>query len=231
MAIGVTMTSEKEKSPLGEARAKRIRYLRELSGLSRQKFCDKYKKYSITYGAMQTWEDVRWHGVSEKGAKALVQAFHDEGIPITLEWLMFGVGEKPIKIETKINPLSDITLLSEEKIISQELRFFHQLNNNAVDAIVSDDGLAPCLLPGDYVAGQRYFDEDIAQVLDTTCIAQLLSGQVFVRYMTLGTEKGRYTLLCTNPNTTVLEPKIENVALFSAAPISWIRKPYRLKNK
>jgi DNA-binding transcriptional regulator YiaG len=205
-------------------RAKRIKALRELVGYSRHKFCEKYAKYGIKLGTLQSWEDVRWNGVSEKGAATLVKIFKEEGINITVEWLLFGVGDNPLKHLDRFKIAGAITKVSPDETIAQELRFFHQLNEGAVDTVIADDGLAPWLMPGDRVAGKRLFEHEIAEAIDHPCIIQTLAGNVVVRWLKKGDDVDHYTLVCTNPNTKVNEPHLENIKLFSAAPIVWIRR-------
>lgn len=206
-------------------RAKRIRALREAFGYSRNKFCEKHAKYGIKIGTLQAWEDARWNGVSEKGAATLVKIFKEEGINITVEWLLFGVGDNPLKHLERFRMASAITKISPDETIAQELRFFHQLNEGAVDTVIADDGLAPWLMPGDRVAGKRLFEQEIEKAIEQPCIVQTLAGQVIVRWLKKGVEADHYTLICTNPNTTVNESILENIKLFSAAPVLWVRKP------
>lgn len=218
----MTKTASTTHSP--EARAERVRQLRKSLHLSRKTLSDKYKKYGITASALQSWEDVRWNGLTEKGAQRLVQAFQDEGAQVTVEWLMFGIGDDPRGIIFP-SALLPTPSLSEQENIAQELRLFHQLNSDAVDTVVSDDGCAPWLAIGDYVAGKRYFGHDIDKAIGHPSIVQTLSGNVLVRMVNRGNMKEHYTLSCSNPATTAKQAIIENTKLFSAAPILWIRKP------
>lgn len=227
--MGSLKKMPKLKHPLDKAvtreRAKRIRALRKAFGYSRPMFCKKYAKYGVKAGTLQSWEDVRWNGVSEKGAAMLVKIFKEEGINITVEWLLFGVGDNPLKHLDRFKIAGAIIKILPDETIAQELRFFHQLNADAVDAVVADDGLVPWLMPGDRVAGKRLFGQEIAKAIEHPCIIQTLAGKVMVRWLKKGHEADHYTLVCTNPDTRVGEPVLENIKLFSAAPILWIRKP------
>ena len=248
--------TKKESSEHAKARANRVRSLRDALRYSREAFCQKHAKYGVTVYALQSWEAIRWNGLTEDGARRLAACFKDEGLNVTVEWLMFGIGEDALAQAVKkglakllpqnnLNRVAEpipqyslsstqqatpeITALSEKEIISQELKLFHQLNPGCTDAIVTDDGLAPWLTPGDHVAGHRYFDNDMERGINHPCIIQTLPGNTLIRLLKPGNDIGYYDLLCTNAETNADERKIENIKLFSIAPIIWIRKPWAKK--
>lgn len=210
----------------GNQRAIRLRRIRENLRLSRNELCQKYKHFGITTSTLQSWEDVRWKGLTEKGAQKLVKAFKEEGLDVTVEWLMFGIGENPLENDEFIAPhfLNTNNKPSEDSIIAQELSLFHKLNPDSVDTIITDDAMAPWLKSGDHVAGKRYFENNMEIAIGSLCILQTASGTILVRMLHSGSDIGLYTLSCLNPNTAVKEPIIKDVKLFSAAPIIWIRK-------
>jgi DNA-binding transcriptional regulator YiaG len=214
--------SEQDKVQ-GKARADRIRYLRNLLDVSREKFA---KKHGISLGTLQSWEDVRYGGLTDKGAAQLLEAFQAEGIVnCTIEWLMYGKGEKPTKKSFLDEFLGQSALKSDDAILANELQLFSQLHKNPVDLAITDDGLVPFYLPGEHVAGERFFGQEIVKAVGYTCIVQTQAGVLLVRKVELGTQEGTYNLVCTNPETTVAEPALSNTKLLSAAPIIWIRRP------
>jgi hypothetical protein len=214
----------KPSPEIAKERADRVKRLRGALRLSRPKFCKKYANYGITTSALQGWEDVRWYGLTENGANMLAQAFQDEGLNVTVEWLMYGIGESPISDSFPFPQPKGAAKLSEKGFVANELQIFHQHVPHAVDTIIMDDGLSPWLMPGDYVAGARYFDKDIAKAVGQISIVQTLSGNLLVRMVQSGKDADCYTLTCTNPHTTVKQSTLKNEKLFSAAPILWIRK-------
>lgn len=217
--------TEEESSSLAKDRSNRIKRLRKALRFSRQKLTAKYKKYGLSTSALQNWEDIRWKGLTENGAIILSKAFQEEGLNVTIEWLLFGVGKDPIgdtDYFTKI-PM-EIANPSEHTLIAKELRLFHQNNPESIDAVITDDSLAPWLTPGDYVAGKRYFENDMEKTIGHPCILQTLSGETLIRFLKAGKDLEYYTLVSTNAETTVAQPILENIQLFSAAPILWIRK-------
>ena len=73
-------------------RAIRLKTCREMTGLSRDMF---NKRYGIPRGTIQNWETARFGGLTPKGAKNIVKAFHAEGIRVTADWLLHGLGNSP----------------------------------------------------------------------------------------------------------------------------------------
>lgn len=204
-------------------RSERIRLIRELLGLSRKSLAEKYKEYGLSAGTIASWEEGRWGGITEKGAQKLIKAFKDEGIDVSLDWLLHGLGQAPNTpnfklLEKKLEQL-------EASAVTHELKIFHQFHQNAVDMIISDDGMAPCLQPGDIVAGKKFFEKEIRKTIGLPCIVQTKQGHMYVRIVDIGNTADTYTLSCSNPYTKVAQSVIENVELFSSAPIIWIRKP------
>lgn len=212
-------------SPEAEARAERVKNLRKALGrLSRTKFANRLK---IPRGTLQNWEEMRFGGLSEKGAKRLVKGLQSIGIGCTVAWLMHGVGDAPAILNSINNLLYDSQELThEEDIIAQELKIFHQLNPNAVDTIITDESMLPCFKLGDHVAGRRYFEKDIEEAIGQPCIVQTTDPNTgtLVRLVEPGNRKGLYTLTCTNSSTQGEKATLHDIKLFSAAPILWIRR-------
>jgi transcriptional regulator with XRE-family HTH domain len=210
------------KSPeSAKARGERLKSLRESLKLSRQKFAD---KHCIPKGTMQNWEDGRFNGLSESGAKKVLEALETEGIHCSLEWLMYGTGQPPAlpqSILEKTRAWITEPDLSQEQIIRQELLLFHQLNKGSIDAIVPDNKLSPALLAGDLVAGKRYFEDDIVKAVGSVCIVQTSEGETLVRLVREGKKTGCFDLLVTSPKDVVTH---KGVKLFCAAVVVWVRR-------
>jgi hypothetical protein len=203
-----------------ENRAKRLRLIRQFLRLSRPAL---EKKYAIAACSLQNWEQGRYGGLSEKGARKVVRAFAAEGVECTMEWLLYGVGKNPITPQAR--PFqSKITKShsTEAEIIAKELQTFHSLNMNAVDCVMQDDGMLPIYLPGDHLAGVRFFSSDINKAIGLSCIAQTTEGDIFVRLLEEGDISNRYNLIVINPHTTLRN--VKNIELLSVAPILWMRR-------
>lgn len=198
-------------------RAKRLRVLREALRLSRSELGH---KYGIPAGSIQNWEDARYGGLSEKGAKKLVKAFQAEGIVgCDFSWLFYGVGDHPLASEI-LHHKAGVLALNEDEAIAKELALFYQLNKDVIDCTIADDDFSPCFLAGDLVAGKRCFGKAILKAIGHICIAHLSNDSVLVRLVSEGEQRGRYTLTCLNAETKT----IKNAKLFSAAPILWMRR-------
>lgn len=212
------LESERRSSP--EARAKRIRYIREaILKLSREQLSAVSK---ISASSLQNWEQERNKGLTEAGARRLVQAFREQGANCTVEWLLYDVGEKPTSPFSK-STMKELLKSPDEEIISKELKIFHELNPNSIDTVISDDGMTPIFLPGDYVAGKRYMGEEIKKTIGLPCILELETQELLVRMLEVGEEENKYNLYCANPNA--LTKKIyRNIEIKSSAPILWMRR-------
>ncbi len=210
----------KTSSQQGFERAERLRYLRKLLGLSREKFA---KRNGISPGSLQNWEDVRYGGLTENGAQQLLQAFQAEGVSCSLEWLLFGYGESPRVRNLLEQFVPAFIQKSDEEMLAEELQLFLNLHQNSADARVIDDGLAPYLQIGDHVAGEKLFNANIDKAIGLPCIVQPQVGSILLRVVQQGTQPGYYDLVCVNP--TSQQPTLIDIKLFSAAPIIWIRKP------
>jgi hypothetical protein len=207
-----------EKRDLPQQRAERVRYVREkVLRLTREEF---QSRSGISPNSLQNWEQVRANGLTEMAARRLVQAFQKEGVNCTVEWLLYGIGEKPA---SPFSPSSMRQEINEEDNIHRELALFHELNNNGVDARISDDSMLPCFWPGDYVAGTRYKGESIKKAVGMPCIVETTDGTVLVKLLEMGENEGCYNLASANPHAPV-KRVFKDVELNYAAPILWIRR-------
>lgn len=209
-----------------EARSKRLKILREMTGLSRDLI---RKRYGIARGTLQNWESARFGGLTNKGARIIIRAFQAEGIHCTLQWLLHGIGADPefatptITIDISTN--SDINE-AELNDITAELLCFRNNNPNAIDLVVTDDSLTPYYRPGDFVAGNRYYRDNIEKTVDRICILQTLEHGTLLRYLRYGDEPNQYHLLTLNPTSNqVRRSVLYNVEIISSAPVLWMRRP------
>lgn len=213
--------------PFYIARGQRVESLRNLLGLSRRSFSE---KYGIPGSTMQNWEDAKSSGLSEKGALSLVQIFKKEGIHFTYEWLMEGVGTGPeiinrVYLEKRgIAAQHHASSEMDDAQIIEELGLFQQHHPDAIHLIVEDDGMLPRYIVGEWVAGRRYYQEAIDNLVGMDCIAQTIEGNVLLRNLRKSLLSQRYTLACSNNETSVIRPILYDVELISAAPVIWTRR-------
>jgi transcriptional regulator with XRE-family HTH domain len=211
-----------------EARGKRLKSLRMMAGLSRKALED---KYDVSASTMQSWEDAKAGGLTEKGAKRAIEVFRQEGIRCAVDWLLYGIGLPP-QLSDKLfqqhvqlqESLEDRVEVSEERAIVNELLAFRQHNPDAVEFIVPDDGMNPMFHKGDYVAGKRRYNDAINNVIGLDCIIETKENEVLLRRLKMGTQSGVYTLICLNPGTSVAEFALHDREILSAAPVIWFRR-------
>lgn len=208
-----------------EIRGKRVRQLRKMSGLSRQAIED---KYDISARTLRSWEDSDGGGLTPKGAMRIVYAMAEEGIHVTKEWLLYGAGIGPQYVNSELSSGSGIKLepldLDEESAIRAELLAFRQSNPNPIDMRVTDDGMEPHYIIGDYIGGRQRFNENIASCINRDCIIETAGGELLFRRLKAGSIPERYTLYCINANSNVREPVLYDVELKSVAPVVWHRQ-------
>jgi transcriptional regulator with XRE-family HTH domain len=200
-----------------EARAKRLRYLRESLRLSMPKLgklCD------IPSSSVQNWEYARFGGLTESGAKKIIHGLKAKDFHVSLEWLLFGIGKAP---SFPFSPQDKIKN-TEDTFIREELQLFQHHYHDAIDCVIADDGMMPRYIPGDHVAGVRCYHESIQKTIGLPCIIETTSGNTLVRTIEIGDRPNVYNLICENENTSVPEPMIKNISINSVAPIIWIRR-------
>lgn len=194
-----------------DARAERLRRIRNMANLSRVDMCD---DNSININTYKGWEIARYGGLPKDGAERVVSRVAKESVFCTKEWLLFGTGIGPY-VQTDINLSKDLN----DTHLNTELEYFHQHHPNAIHCEIKDDGMSPTYVAGDIVAGVQHYGEQINNFLEQTCIAQLTTGEVITRLLKKGRKQNTYMLACSNLNTTVAKPVLYDVELVSVASI------------
>lgn len=204
------------------ARGRRLKTVRLMAGLTRSRL---EEKHGVSASTMQSWESAKAGGLTERGLNRIIPILQEEGIYCSAEWLYYGVGKPPHPTTPEVKE-DEITypVLPEDKAIIQELLTFRQLNPLAIDFVVTDDGMLPHYSSGDYVAGRRRKGSDIDIILNRPCIVETTDNEVILRYLKRGSTPSRYTLVCTNLDTSVEKSTIYDQRLLSAAVVSWHRR-------
>jgi len=224
------MNAENLEPNSKEARGKRLRYIRkELLGLTRLEFQNRHKDLNITASILHNWEEARYSGIKESHAGLILRALEREKVVCEKNWLLYGSGNPPKICTTMIEQKPSNTFVNpdmkEEHIIASELRTFRGFYVDAVDTIISDDALSPQFEVGDYVGGIRLIGNDIEKADGLICIVQTKAGLHLTRKVKKGSKDGFFSLKSINPNfRSKNESCIENIELFSAAPIIFWRR-------
>lgn len=218
-----------------EARAERLRRLRNLANLSRRDVC---VDSGLNINTYKGWEIGRYGGLTRTGAERALERFEKEGVISSLDWLYYGIGSGPQVRPDHVSILNDLeetkipmglaskfrSEKDEEQQIVKELIVFRQQSRHCVDLVVSDDGMCPYYVPGDYVAGVRRYNSDMDRLLNFDCIVQTKEGFTLLRKLRSDSKPGCYTLVCSNLETDMSQPVLYHVELISAAPVIWHRR-------
>lgn len=207
-----------------EARAARIKRLRNLANLTRKEMCED----EININTLKGWEIARYGGLPLDGAYSIVKRVAREGVSCTVEWLLFEDGQPPsVNMAKQNESLNEDNKLPEEVNIEEELALFQKHYSDAIHYQINDDGMSPIYEEGDFVAGTKKTGKNIEEITGLNCIVQLESGKLICRRLRKGKSENLYNLVCINSETSVEEPIISEVELISAAMVTWHRKIIR----
>ena len=202
------------------ARSKRLMCMRGMIGLSRRAFCE---KYNLSPGTLQNWEKARFGGLTEKGAKRMIEHFKEEGVYCSFRWLMYGEGEEA-KLVDHANQGSD-QLIVRRSSLQSDINAMSAFHPDAVTMGVIDDSMIPILTKGSYVMGKKQYGDDIKRCTNQVCVVETKEGVRYIRLLRASHKDGLYNLYVYNPLTKVYPSTIINTEVSMAAPIFWIRKP------
>ena len=201
-----------------EARAERLRRIRNLANLSRKDICD---ADDININTYKGWELARFGGIPVDGAEKVVKRIAQAGVICSTEWLLYGKKPQPTLVSDEISCSGEVeTEKSEFSLIQSEFAIYQDSIRHAVLIEVTDDGLEPDYKIGDFLAGEKKFNDEIGLTVGQICIVETVDGKKFIRYLKPGGSKGLYTLICTNYHTTTNEIVIQNANLLYSAPVS-----------
>ncbi|MGD9107775.1 MAG: hypothetical protein PVI75_01210 [Gammaproteobacteria bacterium] len=183
-----------------KAKGRRMQHLRNLTGLSRQEFCD---KHNINQRTLKSWELGDYKGIPENSAAKVIAAYFEEGVRCELPWLMHGTGQPPT--------------LTQKKQIEKEIEMFKQNNPNYIILSINDNTMEPYFYPKDWVAGIKRKGKDIQTLIGLNCIIETSDERILLRHLEAGSKKDHYTISCANQT-------LKNVSLKSAAQVLWMRR-------
>ena len=212
-----------------DARAKRLKRLRKLTKKSRKSFAETYK---ISQGTLQNWETARFGGLTEKGAKLILEALKQENIHCTFNWLMYGAGAGPQKsLPTNMADLSGaeaITGTKKQKINPAAINIEHEAflasHLNPITHKVVDETMMPFFSSGELVGGEAVESNNQSALLNKICIVKVEGMDTMVRRVRQGSEPNKFNLIITNTEDSSTNPVIYNATITQAAPIIWSRK-------
>ncbi|MES2203974.1 MAG: hypothetical protein V4496_02010 [Pseudomonadota bacterium] len=206
-----------------EARAARVKRLRNLANLSRKQMCE---GNDINVNTLKGWEIARYGGLPLDGAHKIIKRVSQEGVLCTVEWLLYEDGPPPsVNVGQAMEQSApDAKKKSEAFNLEEEMTLFQQHYPSAIQYAINDDGMLPFYEVGDVVAGIKKSGKHINDLLETNCIVQLANGQLYCRRLRKGKLENTYHLVCFNTETSLETPIMTDVELLSAARIIWHRK-------
>ena len=207
-------------------RARRVQYLRKLSGLTRKEF---HVSCGISEGTMQHWENGE-PPITVQGAKRLADGLAKVGIRVAVEWILTGIGSAPKNPNTKCSNFQssdfgnamasyDFKELTDKKSIEELLAAFKKIEVNAVEFWLDDDAMEPCFYKGGAVAASHWLLEDeIDQALAKACIIQTDKGKFLCRMLEKDRILNTYNLIAINTRSEFAQA-YKNVKIIGAAPV------------
>lgn len=213
-----------------KAKGERLRRIRLLANLSREDFCTDGE---ITLASLISWEVGRFGGLTAKGATRVIARVAKEGVFCTSEWLLYEIGVGPeVKVDYKKNQdqeeVVELSSVTEDSTIIEELLLFRKLNKQSIDFIIEDDTMLPHYRKGDYVAGTKRFGTKITSLIGWDCVVQTNDGRILMRNLHQGPRSNSFNLISTNLQAKVKDSIIYDVELVAAAPVIWHRRPNNL---
>jgi len=218
-------TTIDEKS-LPIERGRRLKILRNMSGLTIQELSE---MYGIGASTIKYWESARSEGLSGKGAKKIIEAMLDRKVYCTYMWLMHGVGIHPQILDVQLgNAQKQIEAMNstfdEEVAIANEMNAFLKSSQDAITLVIFEDAMEPLYSIGNTIGGIRLHGKDVGLATGKDCIVETDKGEILCRRVGAGNELDTYHLCALNNQTNVYPPNLYDVKLKSAAPISRVWK-------
>lgn len=167
--------------------------------------------------------------LTKRGAAKMTQAMHKHGYFCSEEWLLFGTGLSPTRLEDYrqgIHPYvkpSTIDPADQKKLILAELDFFKSLHANACSALIEDQAMLPLLNPGDYVAGLKVDVPFWHHYYDRPCLVYVKNLDPLVRCFNKNPETHRYHLYSLNQTAQGKFITLDDANIEGIAPIVWHR--------
>ena len=197
-------------------------------GYSRRAF---EEQFGISAATLQAWEDSKYN-ISTKGLLKYINALHRAGLITSKEWFLSGVGLPPRPLCNNLQPIASSKFidmkLSEDEIILREVTFFESINQNPIIIVVSDDSMHPFFDVGDYVGGSMVQGNYASNYEGTPCIVSLNSGEIFLRKIKYGSQKGLFNLISINTDSNHENLFLLDCKINELAQVVWHRKSERI---
>lgn len=189
-------------------RAKRLRTLREQTGLSRFAFAEQVNISEHTLKSLETCART----ISARGARELSRVFSLVGMDVSFEFLYHG---KEIEhLEQKE------VVINDDRHIHNETMCFKKNNPSSIILKIQDTLMSPFFNKGDIVGGQKITNENQFSLLNGhVCIIETIIGNQCLRKIIKC--EGRKIICCTlNTDHNNNPPIVEEIEAFSIAQVT-----------
>jgi len=220
---------DKPSSKVRKERAERLKTLRKWARLSRQKFA---REHGLPYGSLQNWEDEKYGGLTKTGAPRVIEALKNEGIFVSLKWLLDGVGPVPYisanivlkRMRIKQTANAEPSDVDEEAIkLEESLNLFRHHYRDVLNLVIPDNAMEPAFKQGDHVAGKKMPTDSIAKFIGEIALVTVKgSKEPMLRQIKAGSKPGYYSLVCINSEAGTQPMQDANIV--SMAPVNWMRR-------
>ncbi len=199
-------------------RGKRLRVLRQMSGLTIVEFAD---LCIVGESTIRQWEAGRGKGLSIKGAHKIVKAIKSCNLNCDAKWLLDGGGSSPEFTEGFYPKASEkVHEIYIDQQIENEIQYFCKHTDKPVFVRIEDVAMEPHFYSGDYVAGNLSFYDDMSILNNKICIITLANNRTIVRRVKFEKAKDNIKLFSTNEKMQSEYPVIINAKIISIALVS-----------
>lgn len=205
-------------------RGARLQRLRRLANLSRHEVCE---RADFNASTLKGWEIGRHGGLTERGAKLLIDFFALHGVVSTLEWLMSDEGPTPVvntnfknTVESFKTSKKKLAIDREEYRVS-ELSFFLTTHGNSIHLKVADNKMQPHYLVDDLVAGIKREGAAIKKLNNQIVIIETAESEIMLGELQCK-KNGSFQLVFANKKFKPEELNQDDI--ISAAPVIWHRR-------
>jgi len=154
--------------------AERCRLVRCMANLTREELCNLCNINIHTY---KGWENGRFNGVSEKGAKKIVAGLSVSGVICTKEWILSGKGVIPYLVNVNCHHNFQSR---QYELILQEIMQFKENYGFVLYCQIRDMPVTSFYREGDFVSGQIVNMKYIDQFENKNMIIQSLQDDIAV---------------------------------------------------
>lgn len=189
-------------------RGKRLRILREQTGLSRSAFAE---QLSISEHTLKSLENgIR--KISPQVAREYSRLFLLLGMDVSFEFLYYG--REAEELEQKE------IIIDDDRHIHNETMLFKKNNPSAIILKLKDSSMSPCFNKGDIVGGQKITNEKQFPLLNGhICIIEATNGSQCLRKIIKSDQ--RKVICCSlNVDSDNNPPRVEEIKVLSIAQVT-----------